>query len=138
METRAGVTLVARSAFVPTDSTSAFSITESALFSNPLNPRIRIALTTFLLALEIITSQHPAFVTTTPQRVRIDIEAVRQEDSHRKNQEKLRLVRIVKFSILTFVIRYINLNIGAGTTRELLRGAGVGRSRKPGRRCNLG
>jgi len=138
METCPGVTLVATSAIVPTDSTSAFSITESALFSNPLDPKIRIVLMTFLPALETIASQHPAFVTTAPQSVRIDIEAVRQENSHRKNQEKLRLVRIVKFSILTFVIRYINLDIGAGTTRELLRGAGVRRSRKPGRRCNQG
>jgi len=110
METYAGVMLVARSAIVPTDSTSAFSITESALFSNPLSAKIRIVLTTFLPALETIASRHPAFVTTTPQSVRIDIEAVRQENSHRRNQEKPRLVRIVKFSILTFVIRYINLD----------------------------
>jgi len=102
--------LVARSAFVPTDSTSAFSITESAPFSNPLNPKIMIVLMTFLLAPETIASQHPALVTTTPQRVRIDIEAVRREKSHRKNPEKPLLVRIVKFSILTFVIRYINLD----------------------------
>jgi len=113
--------LVTRSTILPTDSTSASSITETPLFGNPLNPRIRIALTTFLLALETIASQHPAFVTTTPQRVRIDIEAVRQEDSHRKNQEKLRLVRIVKFSILTFVLKYINLDIGAGTTGGISR-----------------
>ncbi len=88
METYAGVTLVARSAFVPTDSTSAFSITESALFSNPLNPRIRIALTTFLLAVGTTASQHPALVITTPQRVRIDIEATRQENSHREKPRK--------------------------------------------------
>jgi len=135
VETYAGVTLVARSAVVPTDSTSALSITESALFSNPLYPKIRTALTTFLLAPEAIASQQPAFVTTTPQSVRIDIEAIRQEDSHRK---KPLLVRIVKFSILTFLIRYINLNTGAVTTRELLPGVGVRRSRKPGRRCNQG
>ena len=88
METYAGVTLVARSAFVPTDSTSAFSITESALFSNPLNAKIRIVLTTFPLALETIARQHPAFVTTAPQSVRIDIEAVRQENSHREKPRK--------------------------------------------------